>query len=179
MVFDCLLSSNNKDSTLSEFFASKLPSAFSKEKSDVIAKNNLQTNEFVLATIHRQENTDDVHKLQQIFEGLSEIHKKKQVVMPLHPRTKNILEQNNLNYPITFIDPVGYFDMLELLKNCNLVVPDSGGLQKEAFFHEKHCVIAREETEWVELVTNGFAKIVGSNANQMFTAFEQYQNSSR
>lgn len=152
-------------------------SAFSKEKSNVIAKYKLQKNEFVLATIHRQENTDDVLKLQEIFEGLSEIHKKKQVVMPLHPRTKNILEKNNLTYPITFIDPVGYFDMLELLKNCNLVVTDSGGLQKEAYFNEKHCVIAREETEWIELVSNGFAKITGSNANKMIEAFEQYQNS--
>jgi UDP-GlcNAc3NAcA epimerase len=67
--------------------------------------------------------------------------------------------------------------MLELLKNCNLVVTDSGGLQKEAFFNKKHCIIAREETEWVELVSNGFAKIVGSNTNEIVAAFDGYQNS--
>ena len=67
--------------------------------------------------------------------------------------------------------------MLELLKNCNLVVTDSGGLQKEAFFNKKHCIIAREETEWVELVTNQFAIIVGSDSNKMLEAFERFQNS--
>ena len=82
-----------------------------------------------------------------------------------------------LKFNVTTIDPVGYFDMLELLKNCNLVVTDSGGLQKEAFFNKKHCIIAREETEWVELVTNNFAKIVGSNSTKMLEAFNDFQNS--
>ena len=112
-----------------------------------------------------------------IFEGLQEINKIKQVILPLHPRTKAILENQKLKFNITTIDPVGYFDMLELLKNCNLVVTDSGGLQKEAFFNKKHCIIAREETEWVELVTNNFAKIVGSNSTKMVQAFNDYQNS--
>ncbi|MDO6425174.1 UDP-N-acetylglucosamine 2-epimerase, partial [Saccharophagus degradans] len=79
----------------------------------------------------------------------------------MHPRTKAVLEKNKLEYPITFIDPVGYFDMLSLLKNCLIVVTDSGGLQKEAFFNKKACMIAREETEWVELVNHGFAVLVG------------------
>jgi UDP-GlcNAc3NAcA epimerase len=68
--------------------------------------------------------------------------------------------------------------MLELLKNCNLVVTDSGGVQKEAFFNKKHCIIAREETEWVELVSNGFAKIVGSDTDEIIQSFENFQNSS-
>ncbi|WP_456378798.1 non-hydrolyzing UDP-N-acetylglucosamine 2-epimerase [Lutibacter sp.] len=152
-------------------------SKFSKEKSSIISKLNLQSTNFILATIHRQENTDDLEKLKQIFEGLEIIHKEKQVILPLHPRTKAILEKNNLTYNITIIEPVGYFDMLELLKNCNLVVTDSGGLQKEAFFNKKHCIIAREETEWVELVSNGFAKIVGNNKEAMLNAFESFQNS--
>lgn len=150
-------------------------STFSGGKSDVIKKLNLENKGFVLATIHRQENTDDLEKLKSIFDGLAEIHKEKNVVIPLHPRTKNILEKNNLSYPFTIISPVGYFDMLELLKHCNLVVTDSGGLQKEAFFNKKHCIIAREETEWVELVTNGFAKIVGSKQNEMLHAFKVFQ----
>lgn len=150
---------------------------YSDLKSSIISKLNLQTNGFVLATIHRQENTDSIDNLKSIFEGLEEISNKKQVVLPLHPRTKAILEKFNLKYNITIIEPVGYFDMLELLKNCNLVITDSGGLQKEAFFNKKHCIIAREETEWVELVSNGFAKIVGSNATEMINAYENFQNS--
>ncbi|OIQ38917.1 MAG: UDP-N-acetylglucosamine 2-epimerase [Bacteroidetes bacterium MedPE-SWsnd-G1] len=147
----------------------------SGEKSSIISDLELVKDNFVLATIHRQENTDDLEKLKGIFIGLEEISKKKQVVLPLHPRTRKILKQHNLNFDIKFIEPVGYFDMLELLKNCNLVVTDSGGLQKEAFFNKKHCLIAREETEWVELVSNGFAKIVGSNPKEMIASFELFQ----
>lgn len=149
----------------------------SESKSSVISSLNLIPNEFVLATIHRQENTDDLEKLKEIFEGLELISKEKQVVLPLHPRTKAILKQHHLTYNIKIIDPVGYFDMLELLKKCNLVVTDSGGLQKEAFFNKKHCIIAREETEWVELVFNGFAKIVGNDKEKLLFAFNDFQNS--
>ena len=150
---------------------------FSQDKSTIISDLNLQKNEFVLATIHRQENTDDLANLNSIFAGLETISKEKTVVLPLHPRTKAILKSNNLNFNIKVIDPVGYFDMLELLKNCNLVISDSGGLQKEAFFNKKHCIIAREETEWIELVTNGFAKIVGTNTIKMIEAYNSFQNS--
>jgi UDP-GlcNAc3NAcA epimerase len=75
------------------------------------------------------------------------------------------------------IDPVGYFDMLELLKNCKMVITDSGGLQKEAFFNQKHCIVVRDETEWVELVENGFAAIAGSDKEMMIKAFDKYSNS--
>ena len=148
----------------------------SAEKSSVISDLNLTKDSFVLATIHRQENTDDLEKLRTIFEGLEEIHKEYEVVLPLHPRTRGILEQNSLKYNITMIDPVGYFDMLELLRSCKMVVSDSGGLQKEAYFNEKHCVIAREETEWVELVTHNFAEIVGSDKNKLVKAFNRFKN---
>ncbi|MFA5299802.1 MAG: UDP-N-acetylglucosamine 2-epimerase (non-hydrolyzing) [Lutibacter sp.] len=148
-----------------------------EEKSKIMSNLHLIPNEFVLATIHRQENTEDLKKLKEIFEGLELISKEKQVILPLHPRTKAILEEHHLSYALKIIDPIGYFDMLTLLKNCNLVVTDSGGLQKEAFFNKKHCIITREETEWVELVSNGFAKIVGSDSIKMFNAFENFQNS--
>ncbi|NEW80139.1 MAG: UDP-N-acetylglucosamine 2-epimerase (non-hydrolyzing) [Gelidibacter sp.] len=149
----------------------------SEEKSSIISSLSLIPNEFVLATIHRQENTDDLEKLNEIFEGLALISKEMPVILPLHPRTKAILNQHQLTYDIKIIDPVGYFDMLNLLNKCNLVVTDSGGLQKEAFFNKKHCIIAREETEWVELVTNGFAKIAGSDKEKMLKAFNDFQNS--
>ena len=146
----------------------------SLEKSSIIADLNLQQNEFVLATIHRQENTDDILKMKEIFAGLEEIHQEKQVILPLHPRTKKILAAQNLKPSITLIEPVGYFAMLELLKNCAMVISDSGGLQKEAFFNKKHCIIVREETEWVELVENDFAEIVGSSQVKMTTAFHDF-----
>lgn len=151
-------------------------SQFSNQKSIIISKLKLQKNNFVLATIHRQENTDNLVNLTSIFEALNEINTTKTVVLPLHPRTKSILKKHHLNYAIKLIDPVGYFDMLELLKNCNLVVTDSGGLQKEAFFNNKHCIIVREETEWTELVENGFAKIVGTNKTKIIEAFKNYQH---
>jgi len=149
----------------------------SAEKSSILSDLSLKNNEFVLATIHRQENTDDLKKLKSIFEGLEQINTSCKVVLPLHPRTKKILEKYNLAYNITTIEPVGYFDMLELLKHCKMVITDSGGLQKEAFFNKKHCIIARAETEWVELVENGFAKIVGSDTAKMLDVFQKFKNS--
>jgi len=147
---------------------------FSDSKSTIIKDLNLKQGNFVLATIHRQENTDDLKNLQSIFKGLEIISKEMPVVLPLHPRTQKILSQHKLSYAITIIDPIGYFDMLELLKNCEMVITDSGGLQKEAFFNKKHCIIAREETEWVELVANNFATIVGSDTEKMVNAFQNY-----
>ncbi|RUA12158.1 MAG: UDP-N-acetylglucosamine 2-epimerase (non-hydrolyzing) [Flavobacteriia bacterium] len=149
----------------------------SAKRSDIIQRLSLRKHAFLLATIHRQENTDDLEKLRSIFEGLEEISKEVQVVLPLHPRTRKILENNGLEYDFTMIDPVGYFDMLELLKNCKMVVTDSGGLQKEAFFNQKHCIIVRDETEWVELVEHGFATITGSDKEKMLSAFDRYSNS--
>ncbi|WP_435255131.1 non-hydrolyzing UDP-N-acetylglucosamine 2-epimerase [Tenacibaculum sp. A30] len=149
-------------------------SKVSKEKSTIISDLKLAKNEFVLATIHRQENTDDKEKLTNVFSALEEINKTKQVILPLHPRTKKMLEKYHLQPNITFIDPVGYFSMLELLKNCSMVITDSGGLQKEAFFNKKFCVIAREETEWKELEENRYATISGTNTETLVNDFNQF-----
>lgn len=142
----------------------------SESKSVIIKQNKLKSNNFILATVHRQENTDDLDRLTSIFEALEEISKDVEVVLPLHPRTKNVLDKNGLNYDITFIDPVGYFDMLELLKHAQLVMTDSGGLQKEAFFSKKPCVILRDETEWVELVEHKFAQLTGADKMKILNA---------
>tara|TARA_R110002073_G_scaffold40547_1_gene114850 strand:- start:53586 stop:54671 length:1086 start_codon:yes stop_codon:yes gene_type:complete len=148
----------------------------SEQKSSIFTDLKLENNGFVLATIHRQENTDDLAKLKSIFEALESIHKEKQVVLPIHPRTRKILEEAKLNYGITFINPVGYFDMLALLKSCAQVITDSGGLQKEAYFNKKYCIIAREETEWMELVEHNFATLVGSDKDQLISAFHNFKN---
>ena len=142
-------------------------------KSDIIRKAGL--NKFVLATIHRQENTDNPENLKNIIEGLNAIHKEIPVVVPMHPRTRNILAQNYQLPDFTIIDPVGYFDMIMLLKSCEMVITDSGGVQKEAFFFAKHCITLREQTEWVELVDKGFNFLVGSDIDKLRDAFDLFR----
>lgn len=134
----------------------------------------IEGKKFVLCTIHRAENTDVKEKLEAILHGFSLISKEMQVVVPVHPRTvKKIkefgIEQSTEN--IHFVDPVGYLEMIWLLQNCALVLTDSGGLQKEAYFFKKPCVTLREETEWVELVETGFNILVGTDADKMNEAF--------
>ena len=120
-----------------------------------LAKNTVKYNineKFVLATIHRAENTDDEVKLRNIFKAFDKIHKTYEVVLPLHPRTKKYLEKYHIETEITLIEPVGYLEMVSLIKNAIGVITDSGGLQKEAYFFHKRCFTLRDQTEWVELV---------------------------
>lgn len=121
-------------------------------------------NNFVLCTIHRAENTDDEVRLKNIFEALEEIAKEKQIILPLHPRTKKIIESLNINFKnITIIEPVGYLEMVWLIAHTDLIMTDSGGLQKEAYFFKKQCVTLRDETEWIELVECGTNTLVGAD----------------
>ena len=150
-------------------------SKFSVNKSSIIKDQKLQKNEFVLATIHRQENTDEISKLTAIFKALEEIHHTQPVILPLHPRTRMALEKVDIQPKINLIDPIGYYDMLELLKNCSMVITDSGGLQKEAFFAKKQCIVVRDETEWGELVAHGYAKVVGSNTKKIIQTFDTFR----
>ncbi len=138
-------------------------------------KSNIQ-NDYILCTVHRAENTDNECKLRDIFEALNEIAKDKQVILPLHPRTKKIVKKLNLNAQnLTIIEPVGYLEMIWLIDNCDLVMTDSGGLQKEAFFFEKPCITLRDETEWVELIDNRFNILVGANKEKII---DIYRNNS-
>ncbi len=119
---------------------------------------------FVLATLHRAENTDDPLRLTSIVQALNEIHADTApVVLPLHPRTKNAIVSAGLNFEVHIIEPVGYLEMLWLLQHCGLVLTDSGGVQKEAFFFGKACVTMRDQTEWVELVDIGANELVGAD----------------
>jgi len=135
----------------------------SSERSSIIKKLGLK--DYILGTIHRAENTDDPERMLNIVNALNDVNKDIRIVLPLHPRTKKILKKLGLNLEVDVIDPVGYFDMIELIKNSKLVITDSGGLQKEAFFFDKHCVTLRDETEWVELIQNGYNILAGSNKN--------------
>ncbi|RYY79809.1 MAG: UDP-N-acetylglucosamine 2-epimerase (non-hydrolyzing) [Moraxellaceae bacterium] len=129
--------------------------------------DNLKLKEFILCTIHRAENTDDAYKLKEIFEGLAT--SEKSIILPLHPRTLKKIKDYNLSIPsnIYVVDPIGYLEMVWLEVHCDLVVTDSGGVQKEAYFHNKQCVTLREETEWVELVEAGLNRLVGHEAKKI------------
>ena len=125
---------------------------------------------FVLCTVHQAENTDDPERLAGIFDALENISETLPVVLPLHPRTQGKLMALNYDFSnskVYFIEPVGYLEMVWVLKNCKLVMTDSGGLQKEAYFFGKYCVTMREETEWVELVENGFDLLAGSDCDRI------------
>lgn len=142
---------------------------------DYAKKPNLKIdNDFILCTIHRAENTDNLDRLTNIFEALEEISKEHQVVLPLHPRTEKIIKNLGLNIKnITLIEPVGYLEMIWFLDNCKLVMTDSGGLQKEAYFFEKPCITLRDETEWVELVENGFNTLVGADKEKILKSYQK------
>lgn len=135
--------------------------------------NTLELSEdFVLCTIHRAENTDDPVRLSEIFCALSHIAKDSKVILPLHPRTRKVLEQYSFDLTnIVVIDPVGYLNMIWLIDNCKLVVTDSGGLQKEAFFFAKPCITIRDETEWVELVDHGFNVLAGATSQNIINSY--------
>jgi len=147
-------------------------SQISDEKSTAIEDLNLYDKKFILCTMHRQENTDDMDNLESIINGLNKINNEMAIVLPLHPRTRKILEANDIMVNPMTIDPVGYLDMIELLKRCSLVITDSGGLQKEAFFFKKHCVTIREQTEWVELLDHGYNVLAGTSQSKIYDCFK-------
>ena len=131
---------------------------------------------YVLATLHRAENTDDKKRLTSIFGALSKIGESLPVVLPLHPRTRakiTAIDSNIDRDRIHFIDPVGYLQMVYLLQNCRLVMTDSGGLQKKVFFFKKYCVTLRDQTEWTELAEHGFNQVVGADSHAILKAFRE------
>lgn len=126
-------------------------------------ENITELKDFYLATIHRQENTDDIERLQNIFSAFSQLNFS--VILPLHPRTQKLISNIKYSDNIKIIEPVSYLDMILLLKHCKKVLTDSGGLQKEAFFLRKQCVTLRDETEWTETLENNWNFVVGTETN--------------
>jgi len=145
-----------------------------KEKSSIINKLNLIDNQFILTTIHRAENTNDINRLKNIIEALNECEKS--VVLPLHPRTKKYIDEYGLkfNENIKVIDPIGYLEMISLEMHAEKIVTDSGGVQKESFFMEKPCITMRDETEWVETVLNGWNIVVGTDKHKILNAIVNF-----
>lgn len=159
-------------------------SAVSDKRTDVLKKYDLRANQFILATIHRNNNTDEPGRLNSLFRSLNDISLESQldVLLPLHPRTSKLLESNldkdlyarvRSNPGFRIVEPASFLEMVALEKHCKLVMTDSGGVQKEAFYFEKPCIILRPETEWVELVELGTAIIADADESRIKAAFNE------
>ena len=170
-------------------------------QSDILARLGLQPQRYLLATVHRAENTDDPKRLSDIMAALSELAEREPVILPLHPRTKKILERTsnrqtsniehrtlniehsssveprtlNFEHPcLRLIDPLGYFDIIALEKSARMLLTDSGGMQKEAYWLKVPCVTLRDETEWVETVASGWNILTGADRNRIVTAVQNF-----
>lgn len=158
-------------------------SAMADVQSDIIERLGLRYRKFVLATIHRPANTDNPENLRSIFRALNDIAEQHQidVVLPLHPRTRKMigdlsLEIGDLSNRIRIIEPASFFEIIRLEKNAAIVMTDSGGVQKEAFFYGTPCVILRPETEWVEIVEAEAGIIADADYERIMAAYEQLVN---
>jgi UDP-GlcNAc3NAcA epimerase len=135
----------------------------------------LKEKAYALCTLHRQENTDNPARLNNILSALRSIAQDLPVVLPLHPRTKAKLAQHNNRDALkglTILDPVPYLEMQRLQMSAQLILTDSGGMQKEAYFHQVPCITLRDETEWVETVEAGWNQLVGADGDKIITAVQ-------
>lgn len=130
--------------------------------------------EFVLGTFHRAENVDNKKKLNSIITAFNAISEKKQLIVPLHPRTQKQIKTFSLKTNFTTTEPLGYLEMMYLLSNAKMLITDSGGLQKEAFFLKTPCMILREETEWQELLEHNFSVLVGADSQKIIHFSENH-----
>jgi len=132
-------------------------------------------NPYILVTIHRQENTDDKERLWNIISSLNTLAEEgNNILWPIHPRTKKIIENYGWEIKFDCIAPVGYLEMLYMLDNSKLVITDSGGLQKEAYFFNKYCLTLRDSTEWVELIENKVNTLINVNSESLLEDIKRY-----
>lgn len=153
-----------------------------EQKTDILQRYDLNKGEFILTTIHRDNNTDNPERLTSIFRAMFDLSEKEQVkvVLPLHPRTAKLLDKNleksvyerlQSSHFMKLIPPASFFDIIMLEKNARIVMTDSGGVQKEAFFFEKPCVIFRPETEWVEIIEYGAGIIANADYQRIVDGY--------
>lgn len=158
-------------------------SKVAEEKTDILKKHDLESGKFILATIHRNNNTDEPQRLNALFSALNKISvaENVDVILPMHPRTSKLLKNNlnsellkdiNSNKKFHIAGPASFLEMIALEKNCKIVMTDSGGVQKEAFYFEKPSVILRSETEWTELVQHGTAIIADADETKIVEAYK-------
>lgn len=158
-------------------------SSVAAAKTDIIGRLGLSNNAFVLATIHRNANTDDPERLSAIFQSIVKIAQETNIVLPLHPRTAKLLKTNLSEElqqalqscgKLKLIEPVSFLEMIELERNAQLIMTDSGGVQKESYFFGKPCIILRPETEWVEIVETGNAILVDADESRIMAAWKHF-----
>ena len=159
--------------------------SIAEEKTDIIQRLTLYDKPFILATIHRDSNTDHPERLSTIFRSILKLSKDCQVVLPLHPRTAKLLKTNLdedsqrqiFSCPsIKLIPPVSFLEMIALERHAQLVITDSGGVQKEAYFFKKPCIILRPETEWVEIVETGNAILADADEMRIMQAWQHFKD---
>lgn len=160
-------------------------SGVAETKTGILKEYQLNEKGFVLATIHRNNNTDEPLRLSSLFKALNDIAdgNNTKIVLPLHPRTAKLLpvnlseelyERTKENKNILIIPPVSFLEIIALEKNASMVITDSGGVQKEAFFFKKPCIILRSETEWIELVNCGTARLTDADETKIKEAYKHF-----
>lgn len=146
-----------------------------RQQSRILEQLKLEAGQFALATCHRAENTDNADRLANIVMALAEVARRLPVVLPLHPRTRKLLAENNLANQldkVTVTDPLSFLDMVALEQSAKAILTDSGGVQKEAFFYSVPCITLRDETEWVETVEAGGNQLAGASTENILAAFD-------
>jgi UDP-GlcNAc3NAcA epimerase len=137
---------------------------YSDNNSNILKTLNIQENKYVVVTVHRAENTDNLDRLKTIFDYIMNAVRDKKIVFPVHPRTKKLLIEQSIDLKHCILcEPLGYFDMQKLIQGADIVFTDSGGMQKEAYFHQIPCVTLREETEWIETIQAGWNRLWTNN----------------
>ncbi|MBK0111371.1 MULTISPECIES: non-hydrolyzing UDP-N-acetylglucosamine 2-epimerase [Delftia] len=149
-----------------------------KKESQALRKLGLSERRYALVTCHRAENTDDPARLKQILEALSEISKKLKIVLPLHPRTRKLIADYGYEHMLSRMmieEPLPFLDMVALEQAAKIILTDSGGVQKEAFFYKVPCITMRDETEWIETLDSGWNQLVGASREKILSAFESLE----
>jgi len=144
-----------------------------RQQSTILQALSLIPGSFALATCHRAENTDDPKRLSEILSALTEVAGQLPVVLPLHPRTRKLIGEYDLSQqlsPLVVIEPLPFLDMVALEQAARVILTDSGGVQKEAFFYGVPCITMRDETEWVETVDLGWNRLVGASSTSIVAA---------
>lgn len=157
-----------------------------RKKRTYIDDLGMERGNFVLVTIHRDLNTDNSERLKSILQALDNLAEKHEMkmILPLHPRTIKTLERDlsgllagfSSSSRMKIVPPASFLEMILLEKNCRLIVTDSGGVQKESHFFRKPCIVLRKETEWIELVNNGTAKLVDADTKRLHEEFDNFLN---
>jgi UDP-GlcNAc3NAcA epimerase len=161
-------------------------SSVAEKESKVLDELMLEAEKYLLVTIHRDNNTDIPQRLNNLFGAIQSISEEENidVVLPLHPRTSKLLAQNltadlfqkiSKNKLLHIIPPVSFFDMMMLEKNSKMILTDSGGVQKEAFFYQKPCIILRSETEWTEIIDAKCGIVTDADEQKIISAYKHFK----